>query len=103
MLAPERNARVPRVHASTGFARVDFADQATGRVYLSMASGRVVRVDREALAIATASPDTRAGLAAVAPGALDAGPPDPGPATTLRADDRAERVNTLGAWGWAAR
>jgi hypothetical protein len=55
------------------FRRVNFADQASGRVYLTVESGRTVFVDMPALVEAARDPDTLAGLSAVAPEALDGG------------------------------
>ncbi len=60
---------------NTGFLRecverireVNFAEQASGRVYLRLVSGAPVWVDEKGLARAAADPDTRAGLMATAP------------------------------------
>ena len=98
MLAPERNVAFLK-SCLDRFRAVDFADQATGRIYLSMVSGAVVGVDREALAIATANADTRAGLMAAAPAAFGTRLPERDAPLYLRAVTGAEGVRTLGAWG----
>ena len=56
-----------------GFRRVNFAAQASGRIYLRIESGVPVWIDPEALQAAIADADTRAGLAAVAPAAIGEG------------------------------
>ena len=79
--------------------QVNFADQATGRVYLRIEEGRPVWVDPDAMAAAVAEPHTRAGVLAVAPGVLDRGvAPRPAPqhVSDLLAPDR---IRTLGSWG----
>ncbi len=83
-----------------GFRQIHFADQATGRIYLTVASGRPVAVDRNALARAVADADTLEALRAVAPEAFSPATPAlvapgylPDPATT----------ETIGQWGRAPR
>jgi hypothetical protein len=83
-----------------GFRQINFADQATGRIYLTVAAGRPVAVDRDALARAVADADTLEGLRAVAPeafspamSALEAPGYLPDAATT----------ETIGQWGRAPR
>lgn len=98
-LAPEKNAGFLR-QCVDQFRVINFADQATGRVYLRIVLGNPAWADREALDQALTSPDTRAGVLAVAPAVISgniAAPPD-GP-TFLSALSDAERNNTLGAWG----
>jgi hypothetical protein len=81
------------------FATVNFADQASGRIYLRVARGEAALVDRDALAGALADTDTRAALAQVLPGA---------PLAALPAFEQPEFVDdlagaprsTLGEWGW---
>jgi hypothetical protein len=53
-----------------GFRQINFAEQATGRIYLSVASGKPVAVDRDALARAVADADTLEGLRSVVPDAF---------------------------------
>ena len=59
------------------FRDINFADQATGRIYLRMVSGRPSWADREALEQAISNMDTRAGIAAVAPDLLERPVPAP--------------------------
>ncbi len=53
-----------------GFRRVNFAAQASGRIYVRIESGVPVWIDPEALRAAIADEDTRAGLAAVSRAAV---------------------------------
>ena len=77
-------------------ARVDFADGASGRVYLRVTHGAPEWGDPGTLGAALADPDTRAALATTVPGALDpALPAPPQPAYV----DPSERTHTLGRWG----
>lgn len=69
-LAPERNTAFLRQCAER-FHEINFADQATGRIFLRLVSGKAVWLDREALAQAACEPDVRAGLMAVAPRVFD--------------------------------
>jgi hypothetical protein len=101
-----------------GFRRVNFAAQASGRIYVRIEAGMPVWIDPEALHAAIADEDTRAGLAAVSPAAL-AGDGGRGGSTVApqylrpyassapRVDgstDPAEQrvLPTLGAWGTAS-
>jgi hypothetical protein len=113
-----------------GFRCVNFAVQASGRIYLRIESGVPVWIDPEALEAAIADADTRAGLAAVTPAALiaessgfraaagagaGASPQylrpheasEAGPDAAPGADDTAARLTdqrvlpTLGVWGTA--
>ncbi|TMG80110.1 MAG: hypothetical protein E6H74_15150 [Betaproteobacteria bacterium] len=84
------------------FREVNFADQLTGRIYLKIASGKQVWVDREALENAVRQRDTHAGLKAVAGEAFDLSTPAaPGP-HFLSELAGAERIQTLGRWGTPA-
>jgi hypothetical protein len=98
MLAPERNAAflIQCVHR---FRVINFADQATGRIYLRMVSGGLTWADRDALAIMAANPDTRAGLMAAAPSVFDRELPSVGGPLYLQTQAGSERAQTLGAWG----
>lgn len=74
---------------------VNFADRASSRIWLRMEHGRPVWFDPAALAAAVADPETRAGIAAIAPAALNGrGLPE----ATARIRD-SERLHTLGSWG----
>ncbi len=99
-LAPEEN---------TGFLRqcvlriraVNFADQATGRIYARLESGKPTFVDAEGLAAAVADPETHAALRNVAPALFAAPPPGrDGPRNLADAAVRT-RTHTLGSWGGA--
>jgi hypothetical protein len=98
LLAPERNAGFFRECVGR-FREVNFASQATGRVYARLIGGKPVAVDRAMLAQACADPDTRAGLMAAAPAIFEAAPSAPPPPAHLREMIDAARVHTLGAWG----
>jgi hypothetical protein len=82
------------------FATVNFADQASGRIYLRVTGGTAACADRDALAAAMTDADTRAALAHVLPGVrLAALPAFERPAFL---DDAAGAPrSTLGEWGWA--
>jgi hypothetical protein len=96
-LAPERNAKfLKRCIAS--FRWVNFADQASGRVYLRIERGRPIVKDVEAFAIAAQHADTLAGIKAICPDAL--GPvPAARHAQYLRGQDGTTALPSLGAWG----
>ncbi len=102
LLAPQFNTGFLR-RCIGGFRRVNFAEQATGQIYLRIESGTPVWMDAALLQTAIADPDTLSGLEAVAPGALRgeiaraAGP------QFLYDDEDAGTVPTLGAWGAANR
>ncbi len=98
LLAPERNAGflgqcVDRFH------EIHFAVQATGRVYARLVDGKPVWVDRGVLEAASADPDTRAGLLAVAPSIFDVGLPEPDRPAHLQETIGGGGVHTLGRWG----
>ena len=97
-LAPDRNTTfltkcVARIRT------VNFAEQSTGRIYLSVVAGVPAWADHDALAIAAADPDTRAGLLAAAPGVFASESPAPAAPRYLKAPLGAEHMKTLGAWG----
>ena len=95
LLGPERNAAFLKQSVDR-FGTVDFAEQETGRVYLRLSLGRPIWADRSLLQQALGDPDTRAGVAAVAPAALDGALPAPNRPTLLARD---EATHTVGAWG----
>jgi hypothetical protein len=82
-----------------GFRQVNFAEQASGRIYLRVAEGKAVAVDREAFALAIGDPDTGEGLRAVLPEAFLPALPAVGAAAYLRNEMRAEPAETIGQWG----
>lgn len=108
LLAAEHNLAFLR-RCVEGFRRVNFASQASGRIYLRIESGRCVGVDPVALKAALGDPDTRAGVREVARGALDGSVPAfdrPQHLARFGGDARgavgsaaSEAVPTLGAWG----
>jgi hypothetical protein len=67
LLAAEHNAGFLK-RSIQAFREVNFADQATGRIYARIRSGVPVLVDREALQRASEDPGTYAALRVVAPG-----------------------------------
>ena len=78
---------------------VNFADQASGRVYLRMRDGRAQWMDRDAVHAACADADTRAGLLAVAPHLFDGSIPGAAGPSLLQDLARAHDMPTLGRWG----
>jgi hypothetical protein len=101
-LAAERNVGFLR-RCVEGFRCANFASQRTGRVYLRIESGAPVWVDPDALQGALADPDTRAGLCAVAPAAVEGrlragGPRYLRPYEAGSAHDQGT-LPTLGVWG----
>jgi hypothetical protein len=93
-LAPERNTSLLR-QCVERFAEVNFADRATGRIYLRLLAGEVGWAEPEVLSNAAREPDTRAGLAAIAPGLFERKFSAPGRPTFV---DRAEMTHTVGSW-----
>ena len=101
LLAPEHNTRfLQRCIAS--FRQVNFADQATGRVYLRIEAGTPVWADGPLLQSAMADPDTLCGLMAVAPGALR-GEVAHADVSHYVFDEGGRPAPTLGQWGAAGR
>ena len=100
LLAPAANAGFLR-KCIERFREVDFAEQASGRVYLRMARGAPAWVDREALARALADDDTREAIAHAVPAALGNALPGPERPTYIAEYAGGEPIATLGAWGEA--
>jgi hypothetical protein len=100
LLAAEENVNFLK-RCVEGFRRVNFADQASGRVYLRIESGMPVSVDPAALEAAVRDPDTLAGVRAVAPGALSGRISTADPPEELCGGG--DRAPTLGVWGHARR
>ncbi len=98
LLAAEHNLSFLR-RCVEGFRHVNFADQASGRIYLRIESGVPVSVDPVALEAAIRDLDTLAGVRAVAPRALSGGVPSAGQPQDLRAIGRDGSRLTLGVWG----
>jgi hypothetical protein len=70
LLAPEKNLGFLR-RCVDGFRWVNFASQASGRIYLKMEAGVPIWVDRAPLQSALSDPDTQVGVQAVARDALN--------------------------------
>jgi hypothetical protein len=98
LLAPEHNVGFLQ-QCVERFRDVNFADQGTGRVYLSIVSARAVWVDREMLERAILSPDTRAALFAIAPTVFDRGASTNADPKFLKEIVAPEQIQTLGRWG----
>jgi hypothetical protein len=98
LLDPEHNTGFLR-RCMNGFREVNFADQATGRIYLRIEAGIPVWMDGSALQSAISDPDTLSGVKAVAPGALRAEIPQAGAAQFLRGEIGSGAAPTLGQWG----
>jgi len=98
MLAPEHNTGFLR-QCVERFRGINFADQATGRIYLRVDSAKAVWADREALAHAVSNPDTRAGLSNTVPAALDPALPELDRPRHLTDAMGGRNPHTLGYWG----
>ena len=98
LLAAEYNLSFLR-RCVEGFRHVNFADQASGRIYLRMESGIPVWVDPVALEAAIRDLDTLAGVRAVAPRALSGGVAAAERPQHLRAVGLDGSRRTLGVWG----
>jgi len=97
-LAPEHNTGFLQ-RCVERFRQVNFAEQATGRIYLSIEDGKAVARDREVLDRAAADADTRAAVSAAAPAALgDCSLIQRG--GTLCEAGGGARMPTLGQWGF---
>jgi hypothetical protein len=85
------------------FREVNFADQATGRIYLRMESGKPAMIDREALQTAAGEADIHAALQVVAPSAFAPDVPTAGRPLFVTVVEGATTtpVPTLGQWGAA--
>jgi hypothetical protein len=97
-LAPQNNTGF-LVECARRLPVLNFADQATGRIYLRLAAGAPTWADREALDAAMADPATRTGLLAVAPSIAAGTIPAQDQPLYLASHLGAERIHTLGRWG----
>jgi hypothetical protein len=98
LLAAELNAKFLK-ECVDRFREVNFAIQATGRIYARLADGVPVWVDREMLAQASADADTHAGLMAAAPAIFNSAHAAPDHPTHIGEMIDAGRIHTLGRWG----
>ena len=97
-LAPEDNSAFLR-QCVLRIRAVNFADQATGRIYARLESGKPAFVDAEGLAAAVADSEVHVALRTVAPALFEATPPGrDGPRNLADAAVRT-RTHTLGSWG----
>ena len=97
-LAPEHNLGFLQ-HCIARFRTVHFADQANGRVYLTIVSTRAVWWDREMLARANLDPDTCAALFVLASTVFDRAAPTKAAPRFLKDTATPEQMQTLGRWG----
>jgi hypothetical protein len=102
LLEPEHNMTFLQ-RCIDGFQEVNFADQATGRIYLRIRSGQPVMMDDAALQSALEDPDTLASVRAVAPAVFGATVAVAERAEYLLHLDEGRPVSTLGQWGSATR
>jgi len=107
LLAAERNTGF-LMHCVDAFRVVNFADQASGRIYLTIERGKPAIKDPEPFQAAVRNPDTLAGVQAVAPRALggDVGSVDRARYLDRHPDSAAHRggaTPTLGVWGESMR
>jgi hypothetical protein len=102
LLAPERNTGFLR-QCVEKFRGINFADQATGRMYLRIESGKPVWADPEALAQAASDPDTRAGLSNTVPATFDPALPRSDRQRHLTDAMAGRQFHTLGRWGTSAQ
>jgi hypothetical protein len=98
LLAAEHNIGFLRACIAR-FREIQFADQASGRIYLHVASGVADWADAQALERAAVDPDVRAGLLAVAPNLFDRPLVSPDAPRFLAATAATGAIHTLGQWG----
>jgi hypothetical protein len=96
-LVPEKNVNFLKRCVGT-FHRVNFVEQASGRIYLRIERGRPMLKDSAVLDRAVESPDTLAAIRAVGPAALTGGVPEAPQTAHLTVKD-ALGPPTLGQWG----
>jgi hypothetical protein len=97
LLDPDHNTGFLRRCCLDGFREVNFADRATGRIYLRIESGTPIWKDATLMQSAMADPDTSSGVKAVASRALCGEVPEGGGPQYLRG--QAGAAPTLGQWG----
>ncbi len=96
-MAPEHNTRFLAACVSR-LPAVNFADRNSGRIYLRTENGKMVWTDPEALAVALTNAETRAGIVAVAPQALQFST-TPATPRVLQELIGQDRIHSLGQWG----
>lgn len=97
-LAPEYNCGFLQ-RCVTGLPEVNFAEHATGRIYLRTGAGRLQGADPQWLASPAADEDTRACIRTVMPAALASDCPRLTGDARLPAPGRSDSPPTLGQWG----
>jgi len=98
LLAAEKNLDFLR-RCVKNFHWVNFAEQASGQVYLRIERGRPVQKERAVFDKAMDSPDALAAIRAVAPEAFNGNVPHVPRATFLKTKDGPGLPPTLGQWG----
>jgi hypothetical protein len=98
LLAAENNVDFLK-RCVKSFHWVNFAEQASGQIYLRIERGQPMQKERIALEKAIQSPDTLAAIRAVAPDALTGNVPEAPRAAWLNAKDAQGLPPTLGQWG----
>ncbi|HEV7442275.1 MAG TPA: hypothetical protein VGO18_06735 [Steroidobacteraceae bacterium] len=98
LLAPEHNVGFLK-RSIQAFREVNFASQATGRIYARIRSGAPVFIDREALQEASMDPGTYAALRVIAPRVFEGEGPSVGRPQYLQGLDSSVTRPTLGEWG----
>jgi hypothetical protein len=98
LLAPEHNVGFLK-RSIQAFREVNFASQATGRIYARIRSGAPVFIDREALQEASMDPGTYAALRVIAPRVFEGEGPSVGRPQYLQELDSSVTRPTLGEWG----
>jgi hypothetical protein len=98
LLDPAHNTGFLR-RCMDGFPVVNFADRATGRIYLRIESRTPVWTDGTLMQSAISDPDTLSGVRAVAPSALSGGVPEAAAPQYLQGQAGAPAAPTLGQWG----
>jgi hypothetical protein len=99
VLAPEHSLGFLRRCVET-FREVNFAQQATGRLYLRIESGVVTLVDREELRKAVSDPAICSALRLLAPGAFDVGTAAANAPQYVTSAHGTAADTTLGHWGY---
>jgi hypothetical protein len=102
LLEPEHNTGFLR-RCIDGFRVLNFADQATGRIYLHIECGMPQWMDASELQTAIADADTLCGVKALAPGALRGEVPVAAVPRYLCGESGDNRSPTLGQWGTTNR
>ena len=100
LLAPENNLGFLK-QCIERFHDVNFADQSTGRIYLSISSGKATWVDKEVLETAMLNADNRAAVGAIAPTIFEYADHSDGSPKFLQDTAVPGKIPTLGSWGCA--